>query len=182
MECNVKYHIERYLDSKGIHVDILEYKFEDIRDLVQQCRLGDVEAGRQIPAAEEHARVTNVPTTPPQTGTVPSASYSGSTAYSSSGTPTSISRVPSPSADDSGSPLPKGNSIYRVGASGYLNIIYLLYLYLKRRYYLTLLASSFDKFIRFQYLSFTLRESSKFQIRLQTLLFKKRELHGGDQR
>jgi len=111
MECNVKYHIERYLDSKGIHVDILEYKFEDIRDLVQQCRLGDVEAGRQIPAAEKHARVTNVPTTPPQTVTVPSVSYSGSTAYSSSGTPTSISRVPSPSADDSGSPLPKGTRL-----------------------------------------------------------------------
>ena len=106
MECNAKYHIERYLDSKGIHIDILEYKFVDIRDLVRRCRYGeldDLECRRQVLAHD-----TNVPSTPPHTVTVLSASYGGSSTYPSSGTLSSSSRDPSPSAGYSPSPLPSG--------------------------------------------------------------------------
>lgn len=38
--------MERYLDRQGIFLDILEYKLEDIEDLVDECRhLGDIECG-----------------------------------------------------------------------------------------------------------------------------------------
>ena len=121
LERNARYHIERYLDSKGIHVDILEYKFEDIRGLVEQCRsqeLGDLELGRHspisgsptptgdptgIPGWAEHTQHSSFPTTPLQTTPINSASYSGSTAYSSRGKCSTGSRDPFP-ADHSPSP------------------------------------------------------------------------------
>lgn len=129
MECHVKYHIERLLDSKGIQVDILEYKFEDIKSLVQQCRSRDVEdleLGRGLespqcatvgdPLAKPLVASTipgpsNVLTTPSQISTGPFASYSGSTACSSRGNLSSSSRDPYTSAEYSPSPLPQGTRV-----------------------------------------------------------------------
>jgi hypothetical protein len=41
---DAQYHVERYLDKQGIFLDILDYKFEDIEDLIDKCRQsGDIE-------------------------------------------------------------------------------------------------------------------------------------------
>ena len=47
LECNAKYHIERYLDKEGICLDTFEYLYEDIEDIVERCRdrSGDLEYG-----------------------------------------------------------------------------------------------------------------------------------------
>ena len=117
MECNAKYHIERYLDSKGIYVGLFQYKYEDIRDLVQECcrdteygllserwgSITDGEPSRRVKSpraststvAGRHSRTTKsadkMPTTPPPVFIRPYALDSGSTAYSSSDEGTSSS-------------------------------------------------------------------------------------------
>jgi len=57
MECNAKYHIERYLDKKEIHMDIFEYKYEDVWDLVPECPAEeiDLEVGRRALRSERRS-------------------------------------------------------------------------------------------------------------------------------
>jgi hypothetical protein len=139
MECNAKYHIERYLDKKEIHMDIFEYKYEDVWDLVQLCQEKDREAGRRALRSprrntttpgeslrRDNSRLSTPPTalgsgfrpseavgqmpaTPAHTFIEPSSSYSGSTTYSISGTGSSSSRLEN--ADYSPSPPPRRQTL-----------------------------------------------------------------------
>ena len=46
LNCDAKYHVERYLEKKGIYLEMFEYKYEDIKDLVRHCRGSrDIECG-----------------------------------------------------------------------------------------------------------------------------------------
>jgi hypothetical protein len=45
LSCNATYHVERYLEEKDIYLDMFEYKYEDIKDLLKDCRgAGDIES------------------------------------------------------------------------------------------------------------------------------------------
>lgn len=38
LNCDARYHVERYLEKNGIYLEMFEYKYEDIKDLVRHCR------------------------------------------------------------------------------------------------------------------------------------------------
>lgn len=94
LKYDAKYHVERYLEKKGIYLEMFEYKYEDIEDLVRHCREPrDIEYG----ITEEMISLARVESMQDGERVVGGDSFSSSRRSSPPGNPESSSQQPSSS-------------------------------------------------------------------------------------